>query len=307
MMRVRYCPECKKKLFSFDHFFCSRCGAKLPDALVLAPQAPKSEIVVSPMGAELEKEVIYGKPEKSVLGVFGKLDKRFFVALAVASVVVGLILSSKDLARLTSAPRVQVSVPESSASVSDVSSRDTSRLLDSGIKLATGSFGEKLLADHLPSDIDLYIESFDEVWLGFLDVSEAPPDFPFVLFSTRDGSERIWGVVFGLENNFVGGLDLEEPWKVATTDEVIVISNSEYIASLVENVENKIIKSLSLDPKYVMALNKVPEKEGSAKIIFFNYEGKNALEELKGMYKDEATQGLVTRVLDFGYNELTVN
>lgn len=155
-MIARVCPKCKASLGEFDHYFCSACGEKIPDKLIVAPKAVRMRIYKSKPAEKgsLSGAVLNIVKNKTYLYITGLLIIIGFTVFGIFSSGIFDLIK----ARSSSQPSVVTNLPELPKKVESVISLSKGYL--------EGDFDKYKFASFAPVDVYFYFEGFDIVALS---------------------------------------------------------------------------------------------------------------------------------------------
>jgi len=310
----------------FDHYFCSVCGTKLPEGLVLPPVPATVEIPVLHVA---RKRLTLNIPLRKVIHrIATSVDRRtLFELVIVLSIVVIAVVFNSALRNSATGISNDSMVTESSESSTTPAlvTVPEKRILTSQLDLNSGPFNSNALLNMVPADVVLLMEVNTYKWPFFQLSSPFFDDIPhffgedyfadsFVFFATKDASTKdsdfSWGFVFKLKKDIpeeVYTSALEEfSWSGVVIDsDKFVFAKDPAVLDLVTNAYSGIAKNITLNPHYVTAVRKLP-KDGQMRIMFFGFDGKRALKSLITPETSFELSNLIDRILDFGYNEVVL-
>ena len=278
MLSLRICPHCHEETYSEEAYFCHRCGAELsPPPETVKVQQPKSP-------PQLKE----------------KHRKKQVPAVVVAAALVSLLLSVAGagvyyLSSKNQPPSfLEPPAPKNEIFLAEVS-----------FEVPNHPFSAKGLAEIVPANVDLYLESIDpEVLLPSLILEDEWSEIEAV-FSERIGLSAAEAASF-LEDEFafvqeasasaflarardVDFLEQKlaeheegEGWKAKVAEGFLIVSSSSDFIQRIEEAQKKLTLNLSLTSGFVEARKGLP-KTGQ----IFHY-GKKRLEFIPEEVKGDA-------------------
>src|SRR4030043_1715127 len=150
---TRVCPKCGFYLRSFNHYFCSSCGSKLPAEIVI----PDDSFVQVSYLREITK-VHMGT--KNIISNYISRIRNFkakkivflFIFLAFGTL---LILAKLGLEKV----KVNINMKKASSTLTSIVNSNLNK---------KDTLGSKAITDYVPYDVDVYIETTDYKSLGDL-------------------------------------------------------------------------------------------------------------------------------------------
>ncbi len=312
-MKQRYCPACNAKLYASNHFFCTSCGQKLPEALVARPKVtPTSGQVpgVWQQSTPVTKRLTVVSKDKLVAGLFMLIGIASFMLSFKGTPV---LLNKLPLAGKTAKPLSQGAVTATDASKEQ-------RVLETDVDTVSLKLVEKHVS-FIPSDADIYIEAGDVSWLFLNDLyfdSESEElirkhclgDFSaFAILS--DAGQREWGVVISLVDPSEEEIAIvfetlgKDYWYYELVENTLAVATNKEVLDLMLAAHSGVIKDITKNPKYAMARPQLYDV-GKILVIFTSFEGRKALESLIGYESENTLRAIINNVLNFGYNELII-
>lgn len=302
-MNQRFCPNCKVRLGSNDHYFCHVCGAELPEELVIP-----GENNVRVMDVPERKHVFPNYKEKIqavTKDVVHILNVKEIVMVLILGGLVGIpvYLWLNNFTSYVSTPIVDETVTpklEVKAPVVELNEEYQEHI-----------FGSNTITDYVPYDVDLYIEGhdfpkmskiFEEYDPGYTPLFEklVPVVDPhFGAFLTKVEEEYVWTLILFpyedlLDQNFDYG---DISWiNTQRIDESLIVS-TKVTFDLVRDAKMKITKNLAINPVYDKFIKESP-KSGSLQIIAFTQGGRLALQQLLSQDIPQEMREVVTKYLE---------
>lgn len=262
-MSVRFCPNCKTELGSYDFYFCSSCGATLPPEVTVADTSPKKIVTVEPeMPAHKLLAKSLGSSMVRVLHIINakKLASIFGMFLLVIAGIIYWYAVDGDKIITISPMSTRAVVPESTVSAPI-------------LQASSGSFGDASLAVYAPENIDLYFESYDLDALAtdFVQYDTGYMDFVkqlkgkmvsrFGVFIKLDPTPTYGLVMQAKDTSFnVALLNLTKfsSLQLKQVGKYVVISTDASLMAEVVSAINGTRKNFSMNSKYILMQNNYP-------------------------------------------------
>lgn len=279
----RNCPECRNKLTSSDNYFCTTCGAVLPQELTTFPASIKRKYRLSEKNISSVKKK---NGQKTYLGPLLKVISLIFIVICGYFLVT--IVSNKIVNKNTSHPAVVTKKQDTKPQM--IQEPEVFKEFKSGV-----ISGNKE-PYYIPFNVDIYVEGkdlyefaehFSDVLKGteyqkFIDLHKNDLKPEFAGFLVNQSGNNIWSfLLFPSSSSQEIMIDKKEftelQWK--KIDDAILITIDPSIIKSVEDSKQGIEKNLNLNPVYINFKNQLPPN-GKLFLIPLNKTGSRYLENL---------------------------
>lgn len=297
-MLAKTCPKCKKPLGSYDNYFCSSCGKKLPEDLIQVPNALKVRTYVPAEEVKIKKHVKFSAVRDYIISAF----------LIIFIAFVGIWISGTGIVEL-----VTIKTTESGIQPTPQAPQKESKVLSLDSALEFGQFGEYNFEDKMFESTQFYMEGNDLA--GYLELvgqedlsSKAnlllEPDFAVFIF------EENWNLLvvpkdFEILEAFLDSYENENWHTGEINGEYLLISEDEEIFEKLDPLLTNLEKSLSQNPDYVK-LSQNLEEDGKLKIVFLDNSSRDLIKNsLAGL--DQEIIANINKIILFEGDSFTIN
>ncbi|OGC57487.1 hypothetical protein A3H26_01320 [candidate division WWE3 bacterium RIFCSPLOWO2_12_FULL_36_10] len=307
----RICPTCNTILGSYDNYFCSNCGSTLPQEIAVSSPNLRARVYAP--------SYLTGKNKFSFDFIhfpsFKKSIAFVFVVCAFLAVSFGFIKFYPALMKIVSS-KDHLKKPSLD---SDLGKQ---KALDLDIQLKSSTFGSDKIAEYIPENVVLYLETDDlkkliEIYAGgsglnkelINNVAPLLGDH-FAFFVTKDKGEFDWNFIFAPRDAQESNKRLkdinERYWNFGIVEGKLVMTSNKKVIEDVRLAKNKISLNMSLNSSYVKEKQKLLPK-GQVLIILFSNDGVNALEKIKGFKVNAGLINTIDRILKTGLKSLVID
>jgi hypothetical protein len=312
-MTSRTCPNCNSRLGHFDSYFCSSCGAELPDDISLSPTNHLRVVGVSVVDTNLKK--VWDSLKQVFEQVSNAVSIREVLLLIMFFVFLGLpvFLGIKKYgSELSLVGRKEEAPPVDHVEIGGI---DVEENFKSNV------FGANFVTEYIPSEIDVYLEAHDFQKFSFLvgvtddeflnlakDLSTSM-DSHFGLFLKEYDGEMKWAfVLFPFETYYEETVDFDEyeRYYVGEVDNSLVVTNQEDILDLVESSKEGLTKNLDLNSNFVSYKASLP-KSGQFLVVSLTEAGQEYLEDLQQLDLPDEFEVLLDRYLSQDSESIVFN
>ncbi len=319
MLMKRTCPLCKSILTDSSNYFCEFCGEILPEKIQIKEKDYKNIREVRPVSKKKEsfkndyyknslaplvsmRSVVVG----IVLGIFISI---FFFLFFKSDILHGV--REKIFTQKSSVPNVNKNVVK--PATEEVEDKE---ILEMGLSIASGNFGQYKIRDYVPYDTPLYLE--------FNDISTLEPYFSFLggdfftLTENLKGNTEMFYSAFyfvkGLKSGWVvlvylkdENLEIREFSNIFTDriDNILIISSDPAFIDDVKLAKSEVIKSISMHPVLISVANLLP-KEGQIFILRTTNESDGITEELERATTSEEFKSVLKTFKDAEISYLVI-
>jgi hypothetical protein len=271
---IRFCPKCKAKLGSYDYFYCSGCGAQLPENLI---NTERSHARVADFASGRENQLHFGEYVKTSLKRAGEILNIKLVAL----ICIGFLLGGfavNYLLRNFYYPPLKLLTTETSVPV-------YKNVLTIPVVWQAHVFGADKIADYVPFDVTAYVEGndlkmfvkalrwLDPAYREIADRLEGNYSAHFAFFATSINGEQSWSLVFfPLSGSFSIPRDFGEKYqwlKYEKIDQAFVLTTQQSVLDKVKETNAKTAKGIVHQQSYAMAKALLP-KSGKLLVVFID-------------------------------------
>lgn len=306
-MKSRVCPGCNVTLGEYDGYFCSSCGKKLPEDIIVSIPTIKAKKYLSSSEVSSTKKRFNQSFDWSVV----KKAKVLIVAL-----IIGLMYFPLNYVYT----KLVVSKPDEviQAPLSPIEKKT----IGYNLVLKSSSFSTESFASYVPYDVDLYIEGVD--FMSFVDTFVSSETFgelligkarilvedTFAVFSITEDEGHEWVVILvPKDKEIVEAVvqDLEDSyWKFSVINEYFVAASDEDLFQEISDAKEGLEKNLLLNPDYVTEINRLPSS-GQVLFMFFDDRGVDAVNLILTDKLNEEFYSAMDSVLEKGVRYLVVD
>lgn len=274
---TRICPGCNSRLGSYDYYFCSSCGAKLPPQLVTAEglhvrKVPYIEVIERKKGSTALTDTL------SILGETRGVFSYLIIFLGIGSLVgIGLFFYT-TLIKPTLPPKTNIPLADlDKAEEIILNNEETSDVQESDITESDslGIFGSSEVYTYFPAEALLAGEFFGKEalnnWPPFMDSEQVELNsyvshYGYILESFE--IEDIPTVSFGTILFFEDAPDLEKineifsdtKYIVRELDNAIVVTDTIEMYDSIEGTKLGMKKSMGATPAFQNITSSLPTK-----------------------------------------------
>ena len=307
----RICPACNINLGSYDNYFCSNCGNKLPQEMVSTNPDLRAKVFV---------------PSYLVVKKKFSLDFIYLPSFkkSVAFVFIICVFLFSSFSFIKFYPRLRQLAFGKNNLVKPKINSDMGKQapLDLDLELKSSLFGSDRIAEYVPEEVILYLEADDlkkfielyarDSGLGKDLINKIAPLLGdhFAFFVTLNEGEYDWNFIFIPKDEQKLSIELkntdEKYWNFGIVEGKLVMASNKRVIEDVRLAKNKISLNMSLSTSYVKEKQNLLPK-GQVLIILFSDEGVSALEVIKGFKVSSNLINTINRVLKAGSKSLVVD
>jgi len=307
----RICPTCNVTLGSYDNYFCSNCGSVLPQEIVVTSPNLRAKVFVPSYSV--------GKSKFSLDFIYLPSSRKLAAFLFV---ICAFLLASFGFIKFYPKLREIAFSKNNSAKPNLDSDAGKQKALDLNIQLKSSLFGSDRMAEYIPSDVALYLETDDLKQFIDLYVNDSGLNKDlinkiapllgdhFAFFVTQSKGEYDWNFIFVPRD--ARELDKrlkdinEKYWNFGMVEGKLVMTSNRKVIEDVRLAKNKISLNMSLSSFYVKEKQNLLPR-GQVLIILFSNDGTMALEKIKSFKVNIGLINAIDRILKTGFSSLVVD